>query len=363
MFLEKLALNNFRNLANQKLDFKNSINIFYGDNAQGKTNLIEAIYLLSVGRSFRTRADHELISWGAESAKISGKADILELEMTIFPNQKKLQINKQERRLTELIGTFLVVLFTPAEIEIVGGSPDRRRSFLDQLASKLSRDYLISLAKYQRLLRTRNSLLWQIKNGKKLDLVVWNEQLASLAVTIWQERYQLIEQLGPTLKANGQKLLAGELKVIYEPLIKLGSTKVMKEQFLGELARRENEEIRKSLTLIGPQRDDFKVILDAEKEDKVVSKDLTIYGSRGEQRSAVICLKLSEIEILEQVKETRPTLLLDEVLGELDQKHQKLLLSQIKKGQAFLTTANFTELGKLIGSGYQSFEVKDGQIL
>ncbi len=310
----------------------------------------------------RAKTDHELIAWGKEKAKISGKADFLDLELTVFPNQKKLLINKQEKRLTDLIGTFLTVLFTPAEVEIASGSPDRRRRFLDQFAANLSREYLVSLGKYQKVLRARNGLLWQIKNGRAHDLSVWDEQLATLAVEIWKKRVSLIEELNTEIKTVSRKLLSGDLKLFYEPPIAVGSTKNMREEFLRLLQKSSSEEIRKALTQIGPQRDDFKIILDLEKNDKIVSKDLGIYGSRGEQRSAVICLKLAEIELLTAAKETRPTLLLDEVLGELDPKHQQLLVRQIRKGQAFLTSANYTELKKILGTGYKSFEVKDGAI-
>src|SRR3990172_8718766 len=177
MFLEELRVLNFRNLGSQKISFSEGVNVFYGDNAQGKTNFLEAIYILSTSKSFRSRVDHELVAWGQESSKVVGKASFLEIELLITRNKKTLSVNKQEKRLTDLIGSFLTVLFTPADIEIVSGSPDKRRRFLDQLGSSLSRDYLLNLVKLSRVLRTRNQLLWQVKQGKNIDLSVWDTQL------------------------------------------------------------------------------------------------------------------------------------------------------------------------------------------
>lgn len=362
MFLEQLSLFNFRNLATQKVKFKEGVNVFYGDNAQGKTNLLETIYLLSTGKSFRARTDHELVRWGEESAKVSGKASFLEIELLVKQNKKELLINKQPKKLTDLIGSFLVVLFTPADIEIVSGSPDKRRRFLDQIGVNLSRDYLISLVKLNRIIRTRNQILWQIKQGQRADLTVWDSQLAKQAVVIWKLRFDLVLQLSENLQKLSRRILGGDLQIVYATQAQLDSDKKMQENFLAELGVLREEEIQKSLTLIGPQRDDFKLLFEIEEDNKVVSKDLTVFGSRGEQRAASLTLKLAEIEIIEKNKETRPTLLLDDVLGELDESHQRLLLNSLKKGQAFLTTTDVETITKNLKSGFQKFHLEKGKI-
>lgn len=362
MFLEQLNLLNFRNLKTQKIDFQEGVNVFYGDNAQGKTNLLEAIYLLSTSKSFRARTDHELITWGQEAAKVVGKASFLEIELLVKETKKTLLINKQEKRLTDLIGSFLTVLFTPADVEIISGSPDKRRRFLDQIGSTLSREYLLSLVKLGRIIRTRNQLLWQIRQGKSIDLSVWDSQLSKEAVTIWKYRFALIVLLQEKLQRLAKKLLGGDLKLVYATSAKGETDKKMEERFLEELVVLRNEEIQKTLTLIGPQRDDFRIILELEEGAKVVSKDLTIYGSRGEQRAASLALKLAEIEILEKEKNTRPVLLLDDVLGELDQSHQRLLLSQLKKGQSFITTTNIEFFNQNKNLKFNKFHLERGQV-
>lgn len=362
MFLEELRLQNFRNLKSQEVEFHDGVNVFYGDNAQGKTNLLEAIYLLSTSKSFRARTDKELISWGQEASKLVGKASFLEIELLIEPNKKSLLINKQAKKLTQLIGSFLTVLFTPEDVEIVSGSPDKRRRFLDQIGTALSKEYLQSLSKLNRIIRTRNQLLWQLKQGKKVDLSVWNSQLAKLAVTIWNFRFELIVLLQERLQRLAPKLLNGDLKLVYATQAKADSEKKMQEWFLDELEFFFEEEVLKSQTLLGPHRDDFKILFEVEEENKVVSKDLNVFGSRGEQRAASLALKLSEIEIIEKEREERPVLLLDDVLGELDQNHQKLLLSQLKKGQSFLTTTNFESLGKNLPGDFKKFLLDKGLI-
>jgi DNA replication and repair protein RecF len=338
------------------------MNILYGDNAQGKTNILEAIYLLSTSKSFRARTDRELVAWGQETAKVVGKASFLEIELTVEQNKKTLLINKQERKLTDLIGSFLTVLFTPADIEIVSGSPDKRRRFLDQIGSSLSREYFLNVVKLGRLLRTRNQLLWQIKQGKNNDLSVWDRQLAKQAVKIWKYRFDLILLLSENLAKQARKIVGGDIKLVFATQARADTDKKMEESYLAELLQIRGEEVQKGLTLIGPQRDDFKILLEVEEENKVVSKDLNVYGSRGEQRAASLALKLAEIEIIDKVKKSRPVLLLDDVLGELDQTHQKLLLSQLKKGQSFLTTVDADSVSKKAVGKYQKFKVEKGEI-
>lgn len=362
MFLESLNLFNFRNLKQQQLSFTEGVNVFYGDNAQGKSNLLEAIYLLSTSKSFRARTDHELLAWGQEAAKVTGKASFLEIELFIKENKKQLLINKQEKKLTDLIGSFLTVLFTPDDVEIISGSPDKRRRFLDQLGTSLSREYLLALVKLSRLLRSRNQLLWQLRQGRAIDLTVWDAQLAKAAVIVWQHRFAFIVLLQEKLQRLSRKLLGGDIKLVYATVAKGETAKKMEERFLADLLALRDEEIQKSQTLIGPQRDDFKILFEIEEENKIVSKDLTVYGSRGEQRAASLALKLAEIEIIEKEKNTRPVLLLDDVLGELDLNHQRLLLSQLKKGQSFITTTNIDFFDKTKEFRFTKFQVSQGKI-
>lgn len=363
MFLQKLSLVNFRNLENQHLDFKNTLNVFFGDNAQGKTNLLEAIYLISLGKSFRTRVDHELITWGQKECRLQGQAGFLDIEVKIRQTDKELLINSQKSRLTELIGSFVAITFTPTDIEIVSGAPERRRRFLDQIAAVLDKKYLFDIIQLSKVLKNRNQVLWQLKNGRKADLGIWNQQLVQISSRVWLFRVALVEKLNAELKTLGKKLTGNSLMIVYEPPFKTQEKKNLQQAYLDKINSLEAEEINKGITLIGPQRDDFSLISEELKNEKIVSKDLAIYGSRGEQRSAALALKLSEVNLIEKEKSDTPVLLLDEVLSELDKKHRDLLLKEIRGIQAFVTTTSLENLPMNKTSQVEKFEVLEGRVI
>jgi len=362
MYLEELSLINFRNLERQTVKFKRGNGFLGRDNAAGKTNLLEAIYLLSTAKSFRTRADHELIAWGQEQAKVFGKVGALALELSVKPESKQLSINKQPKNLTEIIGSFVTVLFTPSDIALVGGPPFERRRFLDHLASNLSKEYLLQLVSFNRSLRNRNQLLYQLKPQQEGDLWVWDQQLAKAASFVWEFRVGVIKELAEKLKSLGKKLLQASLTIDYPAPFGETTKARIQEAYLKTLQSARKQEIVKKQTLFGPHRDDFKLIQEEEKENKVVSKNLGIYGSRGEQRGAALALKLSEVEILESDKKIKPVLLLDEVLSELDEKHRQLLLRQVHTGQTFITTTSLVAVESVLGGNLNSFLVREGKL-
>lgn len=363
MHLEEISFVNFRNLENTKLKFKPGVVSFFGDNAQGKTNLLEAIALLSTAKSFRTRSDHELITWGETQARVKGRADHLAIELTVRANGKKLTVNKQSKKAVELFGNLTTVIFTPADVEIVSGSPQQRRRFLDHLGSNLARDYLLALVGLSKVIRSRNQTLFLSREGRKTDLWVWDQQLAKLASQVWLKRTELAGKVNSELKTLGKKLLSAHLKLDYHnPLEDVSKTTERQKIILKALERLRGEEIRKSQTLFGPQRDDFQIILEVTEKDKVISKDLGIYGSRGEQRSATLALKLAEVEIISKEKEEKPLLLLDEVLSELDEGHRKLLLASVKNEQIFITTTNIEAVTDFFGKRLQKFQINSGKV-
>ncbi len=361
MSLTELSTINFRNLKNQAFEFSDKVTVLYGENAQGKTNILEAIYLLSTGKSFRTRSDHELIAWGSTQAKVFGKAGNLEPEVIIFPDKKEFLVNKQSKRLTDIIGSFIVIVFTPTDIEIVSGSPDKRRRFLDQLGSNLDRKYLYQLISFNKILRNRNQLLFQLKGGKNIDLAVWNAQLARAASYIWHSREDLINKLNEILKTLGKKVAKSELKLEYNINFIKESRAKTEEYFVKQLNAILEEEIQKTTTQLGPHRDDFKIISEEEKAGKIITKDLTIYGSRGEQRAASLALKLSEVSLIRQDTHNQPTMLLDEVLSELDKTHRKLLLTQLRGQQTFITTTSLEPVKEVLGTTFSALEIKEGE--
>ncbi len=363
MFLQKLSLVNFRNLGNQQLNFKNKINVFFGDNAQGKTNLLEAIYLIASGKSFRTRIDHELIKWGQSECRLQAQAGFLDIEVKIRQTDKELLINSQKSRVTELIGSFIAILFTPTDIEIISGSPDRRRKFLDQIGAVLDKKYLVDIIQLSKVLKNRNQLLWQLKNGKKIDLEVWNRQLVEIGSRVWVFRRALIDKLNIELKTLGKKLTDNSLEVIYEPALKFQDIRDLKKDYSEKLTSLGREEVSRGITLISPQRDDFRIISEELLNEKIISKDLAIYGSRGEQRSAALALKLSEVSLIEKEKNESPVLLLDEVLSELDKRHKELLFKEIKRVQVFITTTSMDNLTTERVGPIEKFQVIDGNII
>lgn len=360
MFLEELSTINFRNLSNQTFNFKSGITVFFGENAQGKTNILEAIYLISTGKSFKTRSDHELIKWGKEQAKVSGRAGSIEPEIIIFPDRKDFLVNKQNKKQTDLIGSFVVVIFTPNDIDIVAGSPDKRRRFLDSIGANIDKKYLYQLISFNKILRRRNQLLWQIKQGKKIDLTVWDQQLIKAASYLWLKRSDLVAKLNDILNKFGKKITKSNLSLEYKNLFLKNSRSKIEEVYLKQLQINIQEDIQKTITQFGPHRDDFKIISEEERLEKIVSKDLGIYGSRGEQRAACLALKLAEVNLIEKEINNQPTLLLDEVLGELDLEHRKLLLNQLRKLQTFISSTNLGQIQEILKDKFEAFEIVEG---
>ncbi len=363
MILEELNLVNFRNLQNQQtLKFSPGVNIFWGNNAQGKTNVLEAVYLLASAKSFRTRIDHELVTWGQEESRVTGKAGSFDIELSITRQNKELLINKQPKKLTDIIGSFVAVLFTPNDVALVSGAPLERRRFLDQLLSYLDKSYLHQLVTFNRVVRSRNQLFYQIAQGRKVDLEVWDEQLAKAASFIWQERLENIASLNKILKNLGDKLLKADLKIDYPLPFGQETPEKIKSKYLELLQEVRADEVQKKQTLYGPHRDNFKLILETQEADKIVSKDLGIYGSRGEQRSAALALKLAETQLLKEKRDLQPVLLLDEVLSELDDTHRQLLIRQVRSGQTFITTTSLESVTDLLPGKFASFQVENGLV-
>lgn len=363
MSLEQISTVNFRNLKNQTLKFQDKVTVLYGENSQGKTNLLEAIYLLSTGKSFRTRSDHELITWGENQAKISGQAENLEPEIIIYPDKKDFLVNKQTKRLTDLIGRFIVILFTPNDIEIVSGSPDKRRRFLDQVGANLDRKYLYQLISYNKILRNRNQILFQLKQGRQADLSVWDHQLARAGSYLWHFRQDLVVKLNEILKTLGKKVTKTDLSLEYSLAFIKDSRAKTEEHYLKKLAEGYLDEVQKTVTQVGPHRDDFKIIAEEEKEGKIVNKDLTIYGSRGEQRAASLALKIAEVNLIKQETNNQPTMLLDEVLSELDKTHRKLLLSQLRSQQTFITSTSLEPVKEVLNQSFTALEINNGKVV
>lgn len=342
MLIKSLKLRNFRNYESLSIDFEKDYNIIYGNNAQGKTNIIEAIFQCASGRSHRTSKDMELLKTGAPGYYIGLSLDKEEALSTIEINyikdeRKRISVNEIPLKKTgELMGRLNAVIFSPEDILIVKEGPSERRRFLDITLSQLKPSYYFDLQQYARILFQRNSLLKEISNKKELmaTLDVWNHHLIKTGSKIMRDRREFISKLNNKASLRHEKLTRGEeeLSIGYLP-----SFSIEKEDGLEELEKRFERvlnqaitrEVLKGTTLYGPQRDDYDIILN--------SMSTKIYGSQGQQRTSVLSIKLAEIDIMKEETEEYPVLLLDDVLSELDNSRQEYLFENIEKIQTFIT--------------------------
>jgi len=327
MILRSLTLTNFRNYENFKIDFK-PITIFVGPNGIGKTNLIEAIHLLSLGKSYRTQDSFELIKWDEDFCRIVGKVEKNDLELFIDKNteQKSVKINEVKKKSIELFGKLKTVLFSPESIDIVIGAPRLRRRFLDVILSQINREYLYNLIELQKIIKNRNALLKNIRDRKSIpkELDFWNEKLVDLSNLIIKERLELIKFIEKDISVLFPlfKIDKGDLKIKYIPSVP------DMNYFSDLLAQNQEREIALSSTLFGPHRDDLQFLLD--------NRDINSFASRGEIRSVVFSLKMAELNYL-KTKDPNTLLLLDDIFSELD-KIRREKLSEIIKDQATIIT-------------------------
>ncbi len=345
MTLSALTLQNFRSYTRQTFDFSADTTLLVGANGAGKTNVVEAIMMLATGKSFRADADREVIRWGKELSVIGGhladltnrasarqyetKKDDVDLELRMTAGTvggqpsplKKYLVNAIPRRLVDFAGNLHAVLFWPEDLALVTGSPSRRRRYLDSVLVQVDREYRRSLLSYERGLRQRNRLLDGIGAGKahRHQLLFWNQLLVSAGAYLTQKRAGFIDFL------NAQNVSGMSYQVEYDK-------SVISESRLAQYAA---EEVAAKATLVGPHRDDFRV----HKKQKNSLIDLAKYGSRGEQRLAILWLKLSELAFMTRETGTRPLLLLDDIFSELDADHRLLVFGLIGSQQTIVTSA------------------------
>lgn len=347
MYLKKITLTNYRNYEHLEVNFPQKINLLQGANAQGKTNLLEAIYYLALGRAYRSFREDPLIKWGQQFFLIKGEVEnrhglvnlAVLVEQTEAITRKEIKVNSLKiERLSDFFGNLTAVLFAPENLNIVQGTPALRRKLLDDDLSQVSPGYYLLLQKHRQLLKQRNHLLKKIKiTGKGYSQIeVWDEQLKTTAAQIINKRLAVLEKLNPLTRLMQRKLTGGkenlELKYLFNRTqeIKKGVDLVsIIESTAQEVKERE---YRRGITLWGPQRDDFLLTLNGQ--------NLKIYGSQGQQRTAVLAIKLAELEFFKSESGEYPLLLLDDVLSELDTQRRLYLLNiiQEKPIQCFLTT-------------------------
>lgn len=365
MVLKSLEVVNFRNLAPTKITFSPKVNIFYGDNAQGKTNFMEAIYLLSFIKSLRAETDQELLQWDKNEARLKGEFDSQTLSILLRPSGKEIRVNNTVTRALEALGELRVASFSPEDILIVTGAPTLRRRFLDSLISLVNRQYLYNLVNLQKVIKNRNRVLFFLKEGRLQDLGPWDDQLVEYASKIWLERFRLANALNEIISPLSKQLLGtGILQIDYQPKISItaeDTPTTLGEKVRRELAKVKAEERRRATTLIGPQRDDFSLLVEETKNDKVIYKDIGVYGSRGEQRVGILSLKIGELDLIEKEVGERPLLLLDDVLSEFDKSHRDHLFARLNKQQTFITTTELALFPPSLLKDAQLMLVEEGK--
>ena len=342
----KIQIKDFRNFKELVLTPKNVINVFLGDNAQGKTNLLESINFSSLGRSQRVQKESDLIRWEQAQAFIHLSFQKLGVEQTVAfeistDKPRKIILNDHPIRIKQLIGRFNTVLFAPEDLFLIKGSPANRRKFLDAEISQASPVYFADLLTYNKVLAQRNSLLKLIKEGKaKSDsLSLWNEQIAEVGVKVIMKRLKAIKKINHLADELQQKISAQleQLSIIYEfhglkngELLDLNKNSWYDDKLIDS----QQADIARGSTSFGPHVDDIKLLIN--------NRDLRSFGSQGQQRTAVLALKLSELEFLKEETGDYPILLLDDVMSELDVKRRTELLDflNLQKIQTFITATD-----------------------
>lgn len=368
MYIERLALTDYRNYESLDLSFSPQINVLIGENAQGKTNIMEAIYVLSMAKSHRTSIDRELIRWDQDYGKIEGdiqrKYGRLPLELIISKKGKKARVNHlEQKRLSLYVGQLNVVMFAPEDLNLVKGSPQVRRRFLDMEIGQISPVYLHDLLTFQKVLKQRNAILKD--NRGKLDFNdvmfdIYTEQYIQVAVQIIRKRFYFMELLQKWADPIHKGISRGleTLQVSYGTLKELdsGQTAEQMESILGQrLLEVRRRELERGMTLIGPHRDDLHFYVNG--------YDIQTYGSQGQQRTTALSLKLAEIELVKQEVGEAPVLLLDDVLSELDDYRQSHLLNTIQgEVQTIVTTTNIAGIDHETIRQADIFEVAAGEV-
>ncbi|KRL89365.1 DNA replication/repair protein RecF [Lactobacillus kalixensis] len=369
MYLDRFIVQNYRNLANIDTKFDPNVNIFIGKNAQGKTNLLEAIYFLALTRSHRTSSDRELIAFDKEFANIMGrihKSQVnLDLRILITKKGKKVWINRVEQaKLSKYVGQLNAILFSPEDLDLIKGAPALRRRFMDQEFGQVNAEYLYFASKYRQVLLQKNNYLKQLSRGQAKDEVfldVLSDQLSGIAAEIIFRRFKFLEYLSHAASDAYEHIsLASEkLAIAYHPSVASievdDDTETIYQKILENFKKTKQMEIKKGTTLSGPHRDDIEFKLDG--------KNAHLYASQGQQRSIALSVKLAEIQLVHHLTDEYPLLLLDDVMSELDHGRQSALLDYIHgKTQTFITTTDLEGISWEIIKQPKVYHIKSGKI-
>ncbi len=368
MYIQNLTLSSYRNYERLDLQFENKVNVIIGENAQGKTNLMEAIYVLAMAKSHRTSNDKELIRWDEDYAKIEGrvikKNGSVPIQLVISKKGKKGKVNHiEQQKLSQYVGAVNTIMFAPEDLNLVKGSPQVRRRFLDMEIGQVSPVYLHDLSLYQKILSQRNHFLKQLQTRKQTDqtmLDVLTEQLTEFATKVVMKRLQFVDQLEKWAQPIHSGISRGleELTLKYHTSLHVSDSpdlSKMINSYQETFSKLRDKEIERGVSLSGPHRDDVLFYVNG--------RDVQTYGSQGQQRTTALSLKLAEIDLIQEEIGEYPILLLDDVLSELDDYRQSHLLHTIQgRVQTFVTTTSVDGIDHKTLNEAEIFRVENGTL-
>lgn len=354
MYIKNIKLKHFRNYEEQEINLKENINVFFGNNAQGKTNIVEAIFLCALGKSFRTNKEKELIKFNKEKSFVEIEYSKKDREGKIsysIGEKKEIFINDIKiKKMSDILGNINIVLFSPEDINILKDGPSNRRKFINMLISQLRPNYVYCYNLYLKVLEQRNNYLKNIKNNKIDEnlLDIYDEKLADYGITINQYRNEFIEKIKEKINDIHKNITEEkeEIKVKYI------SDCFEKEKFLRKIKENRKKDLLRGYTSCGIQRDDILFYING--------KQVDIYGSQGQQRTTILSLKLCELEIIKDEIGEAPILLLDDFMSELDENRKNNVLKNMKDMQIIITC---TENIKLEETKINAYHVKEGNVL
>lgn len=346
MQITEISLKNFRNYQDASLQFDPHTNCLIGDNAQGKTNMLEALYICAFVKSFKNAKDSDIIGHDQNSAQIklnfikNKRQQLIEVDLQ-KDDKKIIKLNGVIiNRHVDLIGTLNIVFFSPDDLKLIKGGPAERRRFIDREIAHLSKRYLDDLMYYNKVLNQRNRLIKQIKenNAQVSMLTIWNEQLAHYGSAVIKRRLNYLNQLNQVATEVHAQISdqRESIKLSYETSFDTVEADNIENQLLKQLTNAQTRDIKYGYTTTGPHKDDIKITID--------QRDARKYASQGQQRSIALSMKMSEIRIIESTIKEKPILLLDDVMSELDAHRQTTLIKMIKDTQTVLTTTDLNGL-------------------
>lgn len=363
MFLKKISLTNFRNYDNLDLEFDKNINIFIGNNAQGKTNILESIYVLSISKSHRINKDLFLIKDNCLFTKIHGEIinydKLNEFEILINKKGKRVSINSNPfRKISEYLSNINTIMFCPDDLEIIKGTPSERRYFLNSSLSQFYSDYSLKLSKYNKLLKNRNEYLKNTEKIDKIYLKILTDKLINLNVDLIIYRRNYINEINKYIVKIYKNLTnKDKISIKYDSFINNDiNEKNIKQEIQEKFDRVLENEIFQRTTLLGIHKDDFSIYIDDVK--------INNYGSQGQQRISILCLKLAEIDIYKERFNKKPIILLDDIFSELDSEKKENIIKYINSDmQVFITSTDLTNIDEKITKNADIFYVNDGKVI